>query len=203
MERKDVRPDSITFLSVLTVCGRKGMVDMGREIFYSMVEKHIIEPAPEHYSCMVDMLGRSGRLNEAEDFVAQIPGGPGLSVLQSLLGACRIYGNVEMGMRVANALMEMEPEESGSYVLMSNLYAEKGQWGKVAKIRKEMRDRRVTKEVGFSWADVGDINDSLSLHGFSSDDKSHPQYEEIYKMAEWIGSEMKFLERGRQSSCKI
>ncbi|KAK7843466.1 pentatricopeptide repeat-containing protein [Quercus suber] len=133
MEREGVRPDSITFLSVLTVCGRKGMVDVGRQLFDSMVKEYQIEPSPEHYSCMVDMLGRAGRLEEAEDLVSQIPGLPGLSVLQSLLGACKIHGNMEMGERTADALMEMEPTESGSYVLMSNLYAEKGHWEKVVK----------------------------------------------------------------------
>lgn len=195
MERRGVTPDSITFLSVLTACGRKGMVDMGRKIFDSMVKDHLIEPSPEHFSCMVDMLGRGGRLKEAEEFVRQIPGGPGLSVLQSLLGACRIHGNVEMGSRVAQALMDMEPQESGSYVLISNLYAEKGDWEKVAEIRRGMRNKGVRKEVGFSWVDAGG---SLCLHGFSSEDKSHPQSEEIYRMAGYVGSEMKFLVREKQ-----
>ncbi|KAL6974227.1 hypothetical protein U1Q18_028409 [Sarracenia purpurea var. burkii] len=197
MEKRGVKPDSITFLSVLTACGRKGMVEMGRQVFYSMVSNHLIEPSVEHFSCMVDMLGRAGRLKEAEEFLGQIPGGPGLSVLQSLLGSCKIHGNAEMGKRVAEALMEMEPRESGSYVLISNLYAESGDWEKVAKIRKGMRDRGVRKEVGFSWVDVDGAGGSLYLHGFSSDDKSHPQTEEIYRMAKYMGSEMKFLERER------
>eukprot|EP00257_Ricinus_communis_P026674 XP_025014088.1 pentatricopeptide repeat-containing protein At4g32430, mitochondrial [Ricinus communis] len=147
----------------------------------------------EEYACMVDMLGRAGRLKEAEELVSCIPGGPGLSVLQSLLGACRIHGNVEMGERVADALISMEPTESGSYVLMSNLYAEKGQWKDVAKVRKGMREKGVKKEVGFSWVDVGDIDASLTLHAFSSGDKSHPQSEEICRIADCLGSEMKFL----------
>lgn len=193
MEREHVRPDSLTFLSVLTVCGRKGMVDKGRELFKSMVSVYSIEPSQEHYSCMVDMLGRAGRLDEAEELVKQIPGGPGVSVMQSLLGSCRVYGNVEMGRWAADALMQMEPQESGSYVLMSNLYAEKGDWEKVAMIRKVMRNRGVKKEIGFSWADVGDTDASLHLHGFSSDDKSHKQWEEIYKMAECLGSGMKLI----------
>ncbi|KAF7153778.1 hypothetical protein RHSIM_Rhsim01G0073600 [Rhododendron simsii] len=200
MEKRGARPDSITFLSVLTACGRKGMVDMGRQIFDSMVKNHLIEPSGLHYSCMVDMLGRAGRLKEAEEFVGQIPGGPGFSVLQSLLGACTIYGNVEMGKRAADALMELKPEQSGSYVLISNLYAERGDWEKVAKIRRGMRDRGVRKEVGFSWVDVGEANGSLSLHGFSSDDKSHPKTEEIYMMAGYVGSEMKILQRERERS---
>ncbi|CAN4094924.1 unnamed protein product [Withania somnifera] len=200
MKKKGVNPDSITFLSLLTACGRKGMVDMGVDVFNSMVKDYSIEPSSEHYACMVDMLGRAGRLNEAEFFLAQIPGGPGLSVLQSLLGACRIYGNVDMATRVSNTLIALEPEESGSYVLMSNLFAEKGQWEKVANIRKGMRDKGVKKEIGFSWVDVGSLEYSLSLHGFSSDDKSHPQTEEIYQMAEWIGSELKHLERDEEKA---
>ncbi|XP_022732212.1 pentatricopeptide repeat-containing protein At4g32430, mitochondrial [Durio zibethinus] len=204
MKGDGVKPDSITFLSVLTACGRNGMVDMGRQLFDSMLTEYQIEPSPEHYSCMVDLLGRAGRLKEAEKLMGCSPGGPGLSMLQSLLGACTIHGNVEMGERVADALMEMEPSESGPYVLMSNLYAEMGHWEKVAKLRKRMRQRGVRKEVGFSWVDVGDINSSLSLHGFSSGDKSHPQSEEICKMAECLGLEMKLLrEKGRQEDMVI
>ncbi|KAI3469977.1 hypothetical protein Pfo_026640 [Paulownia fortunei] len=196
MVTEGVKPDSITFLSVLTSCGRNGMVDIGIEIFNSMFNDHSVEPSTEHYSCIVDMLGRAGRLKEAEEFLSQIPGGPGVSVLQSLLGACRIYGNVEMAIRVSDALITMEPNESGSYVLMSNLFAEKGKWEKVAKMRTMMRDRKVTKEVGFSWADVGNVDDSIYLHGFSSGDKSHPLSKEIYVMAELLGSEMN-RRRGR------
>lgn len=202
MESEGIKPDSITFLAVLTACGRKGMVETGYQLFNSMVKDHLIEPSPEHYSSMVDMLGRAGRLKEAEEFVRQIPGGAGLSVLQSLLGACRIYGNVDMAKRVADAVIQMEPMESGSYVLMSNLYAEKGEWEKVAKIRKGMRERGVRKEIGFSWVDVGDADYSMHMHGFSSDDKSHPESKEIYRMADSLGLEMKTLEEERRGRRK-
>ncbi|KAK6941643.1 E motif [Dillenia turbinata] len=197
MEREGIKPDSITFLALLTACGRKGMVDMGLEIFDKMVKDHLIEPSQEHYSCIVDMLGRAGRLKEAEEFVNRIPSGPGLSMLQSLLGACKIYGNEDMAKRVSDALIGMEPMESGSYVLMSNLYAEKGQWEKVAKLRKRMRGEGVKKEIGFSWVDVRDVDGSLCMYGFSSGDNSHPQSEEIFRMAQSIGLEMKFLRRER------
>lgn len=204
MEKKGVEPDSITFLSVLTACGRKGMVDVGIQVFDSMVKEHSIKPCPEHFSCVIDMLGRSGRLREAEELLDQIPGGPGLSVLQSLLGACRNYGNVDMATRLADILIEMEPEESGSYVLMSNLFAEKGLWDKVAKMRKGMKAKGVRKEIGFSWADTGNVDDSLYLHGFSSDDKSHPRTQEIYRMAECLGSEMNYSgEEEEREQCTI
>ncbi|PIN16184.1 hypothetical protein CDL12_11170 [Handroanthus impetiginosus] len=125
MVMEGIKPDSVTFLSVLTSCGHNGM----------------------HYSCIVDILGRAGRLNEAEGFLSQISGGPGVSVLQSLLGSCRTYGNVDLAIRVSDALIAMEPNESGSYVLMSDLFAEKRKWEKAAKMRRMMRERKVMKEI--------------------------------------------------------
>ncbi|CAH1426479.1 unnamed protein product [Lactuca virosa] len=183
-------PDSITFLSVLTSCGRNGMVEKGNEVFKSMVEVYGIEPSTEHYSCMVDMYGRAGRLEAAEELMGRIPGGIGIPVLQSLLGSCKVYGDMERGKRVGEDLLRMEPKESGSYVLMSNLYAEKGEWGEVARIRKGMRDLNVKKLVGLSWADVGELG---SDHMFSSDDMSHPQTVEIYWMAGVLGVGIKSL----------
>ncbi|XP_028763879.1 pentatricopeptide repeat-containing protein At4g32430, mitochondrial [Neltuma alba] len=201
MEMEKITPDSITFLSVLTACCRNGMVDIGLKVFDTMIKDHHIEPHPEHYSIMVDMLGRAGKLKEAEELMNQIPGGPGLTVLQSLLGSCRLHGNIEIAEKVADRLIEMEPTCSGSYVLMSNLYAEKGKWEKVAEMRRGMRERGVRKEIGFSWVDVGKNNiDSLNLFGFSSGDKSHPDSEEICGMADFLGLEMKFWEHERREN---
>ncbi|CAL2274351.1 unnamed protein product [Prunus armeniaca] len=125
------------------------MVEMGRHLFHSMVKDYHIEPSPQHCSSMVDMLGRAGKLEEAEELMSQIPGQPG------------IHGNVEMAESLADTLMRLEPMESGSFVLMSNLYAEKGDWEMVAKVRKGMRDKGVRKEVGYSWVDTGDGDGSL------------------------------------------
>ncbi|PIN03670.1 hypothetical protein CDL12_23802 [Handroanthus impetiginosus] len=186
-----IKPHSITFLSVRTSCGHNGIVDEGVKIFNSMINDHSVEPSAEHYSCIVDRLGRARRLNEAEGFLSQIPGGPGVLVLQRLLGSCRTYGNVDLAIRVSDALIAMEPNESGSYVLMSNLFAEKGKREKAAKMRRMMRERKVMKEVGFSWAGVENVDECMYLHGFSSGDKSHPLSKEIFMMAELLGAEMK------------
>lgn len=190
MIKENVAPDLVTFLSVLTACNRKGMVDKGHEIFNMMIEDYNLEPSHEHYSCMVDMLGRAGRLKEAEELMSEVPGGPGESMLQSMLGSCRLHGNVKMGAKVAELAMEMKPELSGSYVQMYNIYAEKEQWDKAAEIRKAMRKKNVSKEAGFSWIDVGDTEGSLTMQGFSSGDKSHPKSDEIYRMVEIVGLEM-------------
>ncbi|CAL5061102.1 unnamed protein product [Urochloa decumbens] len=193
MVRSGVAPDGVVLLSVLTACRYSGFVGLGREIFDSMAAKHGVDLWPEHYACVVDMLGRAGRLEEAEELMLGMPSGPSISALQSLLGACRIHGNTDVGERVAGALTETEPTESGAYVLLSNIYAEKGDWGAVARVRRQMRERGVKKEVGFSWVDAGGVGDSLHLHKFSSDDTSHPQTEEIYRVAEGLGWEMRFL----------
>ncbi|XP_072961383.1 pentatricopeptide repeat-containing protein At4g32430, mitochondrial-like [Typha angustifolia] len=193
MVSSGITPDSVALLAVLVACGCKGMVDKGQDIFNSMMLERRVDLWPEHYACLVDMLGRAGRLVEAEELLKQIPTGPGISALQSLLGSCRVHGNVEMGKRVADLLMEMEPAESGTYVLISNIYAEKGEWEHVAKIRKGMRERGVKKEVGFSWVDAG-IRDSIHMHKFSSDDMTHPLAKEIYSVANSVGLEMKLLD---------
>ncbi|XP_024005422.1 pentatricopeptide repeat-containing protein At4g32430, mitochondrial [Eutrema salsugineum] len=190
MVKENIAPDLITFLSVLTACNRKGMVEKGYEIFNSMTKDYNLEPSHEHYSCMVDMLGRAGRLKEAEELMNEVPGGPGVSMLQSMLGSCRLHGNVKMGEKVAELAMEMKPELSGSYVLMYNIYAEKGQWEEAAEIRKKMRKKEVRKEVGSSWIDVDDNEGSLTTLGFSSGDTTHPKSEEIYRMVEILGLEM-------------
>ncbi|TKW36401.1 hypothetical protein SEVIR_2G438200v4 [Setaria viridis] len=193
MVRSGIAPDGVVLLSVLTACRYSGFVSLGREIFNSMAAKHGADLWPEHYACVVDMLGRAGRLEEAEELMLQMPSGPSISALQSLLGACRIHGNTDIGERIAGVLTETEPTESGAYVLLSNIYAEKGDWGAVATVRRQMRERGVKKEVGFSWVDAGGVGDSLHLHKFSSDDTSHPRTEEIYRVAEGLGWEMKFL----------
>ncbi|CAA7025435.1 unnamed protein product [Microthlaspi erraticum] len=194
MVKENVAPDLVTFLSVLTACNREGMVEKGYEIFDSMTRDYKLEPSHEHYSCMVDMLGRAGRLEEAEELMSEVPGGPGESMLQSMLGSCRLHGNVEMGARVAELAMEMKPELSSSYVQMYNIYAENGEWEKAAEMRRKMRKKDVRKEVGFSWIDVVDTEGSLTMQGFSTGDKSHPKSDEIYRMVDIIGLEMK-LER--------
>uniref|UniRef100_A0A0D9X2R3 Pentacotripeptide-repeat region of PRORP domain-containing protein n=1 Tax=Leersia perrieri TaxID=77586 RepID=A0A0D9X2R3_9ORYZ len=193
MVRSGVAPDGVVLLAVLAAYRYGGMVDAGRDIFESM--SAYVELWPEHYACVVDMLGRAGRLTEAEELMMRMPAGPSVSALQSLLGACRIHGDAEIGERVAGILTETEPMESGAYVLLSNIYAEAGDWDGVAKVRRKMRDRGVKKEIGFSWVDAGE---ALHLHKFSSDDTTHPLTEEIYAVAEGLGWEMKFLKNCSQ-----
>ncbi|XP_057978581.1 pentatricopeptide repeat-containing protein At5g15300 isoform X2 [Malania oleifera] len=150
MQRLKIRPNEITFVGVIMACSHAGKVEEGREYFKLMTDKYHIEPNIKHYGCMVDMLGRAGLLNEAFDFVDKMPMKPNAIIWRTLLGACRIHGNEELGRRANENLLKMRRDQSGDYVLLSNIYASRGDWGGVEKVRKLMDDSGVKKEPGCS-----------------------------------------------------
>eukprot|EP01018_Ginkgo_biloba_P031948 Gb_02723 [translate_table: standard] len=150
MQHSGIRPDHVTFLGVLSACCHAGLVDEGWQYFNCMT-KYRITPAMEHYSCMVDLLGRAGNLYEAQDFINKMPIKPLATVWGSLLGACRIYTNIDLAEHAAERLFELNPENTTPYVLLSNIYAAAGRWGDIEKVRKLMKDRRVKKKPGCSW----------------------------------------------------
>ncbi|KAJ3675757.1 hypothetical protein LUZ60_004799 [Juncus effusus] len=189
-----IAPDGFILLSVLMVCGSKGMVQNGKKIFNSIFNEYKIEPWPEHYSCMVDMLGKANKIQEAEHLMHLMPNGPTLSALQSLLNACRIHGDNETGKRVADLLLETGLSDSGAFVSISNVFAERGEWESVARVRKGMREKGVRKEVGFSWVDLGFLDRDLRVYKFASDDCGHPLVGKIYEIVESLGVEMKILQ---------
>ncbi|KAK1401971.1 Pentatricopeptide repeat-containing protein [Heracleum sosnowskyi] len=121
-----IKPCYITFVSVLSACSHTGRVDEGFYYFNAMSEQHNVNPGHQHYACMVDLLCRAGRLGEAKNFVQSMPIEPGASVWGALLGACNRFGNLEMGVEVAKRLFEIEPDNPGNYVLLSNIYTRNG-----------------------------------------------------------------------------
>eukprot|EP01018_Ginkgo_biloba_P007200 Gb_03578 [translate_table: standard] len=187
MQQIGMKPDYITFIGLLSACSHVGLVDEGLHYFYSMNENHGITPSLEHYACIVDLLGRAGRLKEAEEFVNKMPFQPTASVWGTLLGACRIHDNMELGKRAAECLLKLEPEDTATYVLLSNIYAASGRWGDVANVRKLMKDRGVKKDPGCSWIEV-----KKKVHTFVVEDRSHPQTEEIYRKLEEVIRQIKF-----------
>ncbi|KAK9271904.1 hypothetical protein L1049_002269 [Liquidambar formosana] len=150
MRRKKVRPNEITFVAVLVSCSHAGKVDEGRRYFAVMRDEYNIEPNIKHYGCMVDMLGRAGLLNEAFEFVGTMQIEPNAIVWRTLLGACGIHGNVELAKHANEQLLKMRRDQSGDYVLLSNLYASQGEWTGVQNVRKLMDDSGVRKEPGCS-----------------------------------------------------
>ncbi|XVE64366.1 hypothetical protein DITRI_Ditri07aG0095100 [Diplodiscus trichospermus] len=183
-----IRPNDITYIAVLSACSHAGLVSEGWEIFKSMHEKHGIAPRMEHYACMVDLLGRSGSLREAIEFINKMPCTPDALVWRTFLGACRIHHDKELGQHAAKMILQQDPHDAAAYILLSNLYASAGQWEDVAQIRKNMKERNLIKEAGCSWIEVDN-----KIHRFHVGDTSHPQVQEIYKKLDEMALKIKGL----------
>ncbi|KAF5474441.1 hypothetical protein F2P56_006340 [Juglans regia] len=175
MLKDDVSPNHITLVSVLCACNHAGLVSEAREYFDSMRELFGIEPMQEHYACMIDLLGRAGKLDEAMELVNTMPFQANASIWGALLGAARIHKNVHLGRHAAEMLLTLEPEKSGTHVLLANIYASAGMWENVAKVRRLMKDSMVKKEPGMSWIEVKD-----KVYTFIVGDRSHSRSKEIY-----------------------
>ncbi|KAH7660326.1 TPR-like protein [Dioscorea alata] len=169
-----VKPDGVTYMAVLTGCSHSGLVDEGLDIFESMLDEKSVKPDIEHYGCVVDLLGRAGRIEKAFNFILDMPFEPTPAIWGSLLSACRLHANVHIGEFVFQRLLDLEPENAGSYVILSNIYANAGRWEDVLKVRQLMKEKTVTKEPGRSWIDL-----DKTVHTFHSGDRTHPQKEEI------------------------
>jgi len=154
MKHSSSKPDHITFIGVLSACCHAGLVDDGQQYFDYMIQCYGIRPVMEHYCCMVDLLGRAGHLDEAQNFINKMPIKPNSSVWGSLLGACRIHGNIDLGEHAAKQLFELDPGNATPYVLLSSIYAETGRWDGFQNIRKTMKDKMVKKNPGCSWIEV-------------------------------------------------
>ncbi|XP_023529590.1 putative pentatricopeptide repeat-containing protein At5g09950 [Cucurbita pepo subsp. pepo] len=181
-------PDHVTFVGVLSACSHVGLVNEGFRHFDSMSEVYGLAPRMEHFSCMVDLLGRAGELNRVEDFLNKMPVKPNILIWRTVLGACsRANGrNTALGRRAAEMLLEMEPRNAVNYVLLSNMYASGGKWEDVAKTRVAMRKAFVKKEAGCSWVTMKD-----GVHVFVAGDKSHPEKDLIYEKLKELNTKMR------------
>ncbi|KAJ7976830.1 Pentatricopeptide repeat-containing protein [Quillaja saponaria] len=175
-EENGVKPDSVTILAVLSGCSHGGMENWGLDIFYDMANGNIgVEPEIEHYGCVVDLLGRAGRVEEAFEFIQTMPIKPTAAIWGSLLGACRVHANVDIGELAGHQLLQVEPENAGNYVILSNIYASSGRWEDVRSVRQLMMENAVKKEPGKSWIEL-----DQRLHTFHASDRSHPRREEVF-----------------------
>lgn len=164
------KPNNITFISVLSACNHVGLLDQARKLFETMYSVYGVEPTIEHYGCMVDLLGRMGKFEEAEEIVNEIPADEASVLLESLLGACKRFGRMEQAERIANRLLELNPHDSSGYVQMSNLYASNGRWDEVMEVRRKMRTGRVNKKPGCSMIEVdGVVHEFLAGEGLRID----------------------------------
>eukprot|EP01018_Ginkgo_biloba_P010080 Gb_35396 [translate_table: standard] len=186
MQRVGVKPNHITFLGVLSACSRVGFLDQGHHYFDSMSQNYGITPRMDHYACMVDLFGRAGCLEEAEDFINRMPFKPDAVVWKTLLAACRTHCNIELGEHAAACVFELKPQDEATYVLLSNIYAMAGRWDEATKMRKLMKGRAVRKEPGCSWIEIRN-----TVNTFMAGNISHPQSEDIYVKLETLTKQMK------------
>ncbi|CAA7020585.1 unnamed protein product [Microthlaspi erraticum] len=176
MMSEGIEPNHITFVGVLSACSHAGLVEDGLERFELMLRLGI-EPETEHYVCMVSLLGRAGRLNEARDLIEKMPMKPPGIVWRSLLSGCAVKGNIELAEYAAEMAISSDPTDSGSFTLLSNMYASKGMWADVKKVRERMKFEGVVKEPGRSWIQIDN-----EFHIFLSKDKSHRKTNQIYEV---------------------
>lgn len=176
MEESGVRPDGITFISLLYACSHSGLVEEGCGFFSKMKNLYGIEPAIEHYGCMVDLYGRADRLQKAYEFICEMPVSPNAIIWRTLLGACSIHGNIELAELVKARLAEIDPDNSGDHVLLSNVYAVAGKWRDVASIRRTMTEHSMKKSPGWSMIEIGKV-----IYGFVAGEKPNEVTEEAHE----------------------
>ncbi|KAL4184207.1 hypothetical protein AMTRI_Chr11g102210 [Amborella trichopoda] len=181
MNERGIEPDSVTYIGVLTACSHAGLVQEGCSLFQS-----IGEPSVDHYACMVDLLGRVGRLRDAETLIKKMPVNAHAGVYGALLNACRMHRDIEIGEKVAAELFRLEPDNPGNYVLLSNMYAAARRWEDVERVRTMMRAKGIRKTQACSWVEFRG-----KIHQFIAGDCSHPELKEIYKVLEELMMELR------------
>ncbi|KAL7174839.1 hypothetical protein ACSBR1_017839 [Camellia fascicularis] len=147
---KDVKLNDATFVGILACCAHAGLSPQGLDLFASMTTKHQIEPKFEHYGSMVDLLGRSGCVKEAHDLIRTMPMNRNATIWGALLSAYCTHDNMELAESAMKELIDFEPWNSGNYVLLSNVYVERGKWDEVEKVRALMMENRINKALGQS-----------------------------------------------------
>ncbi|CAN1343015.1 Pentatricopeptide repeat-containing protein At3g49710 [Linum perenne] len=186
MIQSNMVPTRITFVALLSACAHTGKVEEGRRYFDMMKHEFGIEPEAEHFSCMIDILSRAGKLGEAERLVETMPFIPGTAEWATLLGACRKHGDTELAEKAANKLLRLEPANATPYVLLANIYTDSGKWEDVAKVRKLMRERGIKKVPGCSWLELQN-----KVHVFVAEDNSHPMMKQIRDYLNWMVMKIK------------
>ncbi|XP_057982480.1 pentatricopeptide repeat-containing protein At5g66520-like [Malania oleifera] len=174
MIQTGIKPNGVTFIGLLHACSHMGFINEGRNFFASMTKDYAIIPQIEHYGCMVDLYSRAGLLQEAHEFIMNMPIEPNSVVWGALLGGCKVHRNIEMAEEAITHLLELDTLNDGYYVVLSNIYAQAEQWEDTARVRKLMRDQGVKKTQGWSSITV-----EGRVHEFVAGDETHPQAEEI------------------------
>jgi pentatricopeptide repeat protein len=172
-----IKPNHVTFVGVFTACSHVGMVEQGQKLFGAMEECYGVAPTADHYACMADLLGRAGHLEKALQLVQTMPMEPNGGVWGALLGASHIHRNPDVAEIASRHLFELEPDNLGNYLLLSNTYALAGKWDDVSRVRKLMREKQLREYPGCSWVEAR----NGIVHEFFAGDVKHPEINEIKK----------------------
>lgn len=185
MQKARFQPDRISFLGVLHGCSHCGLVHEGKQYFQAMQTDYAILPGPEHFASLVDLLSRVGQLKEANEVILNMPFDPTPIFWRTLLNGCRIYGNLDLGIYVADQILKLEPYNSSACLMVIDMYALAGKWKEVADMRRHMqRERDTRKELGSSLIDI-----KGKIHLFTTGDDSHPETDHIYTIIDLLSYE--------------
>ncbi|KAK9120489.1 hypothetical protein Syun_018106 [Stephania yunnanensis] len=187
MLEEGLEPDDVIYVGVLSACSHAGYLDEGHRYFGMMRNEHRIEPTIQHYGCMVDLMGRAGRLDDAHELIRRMPMKPNSIVWRCLLSASKVHQNIEIAETASRELFQRDPHNTSDYVLLSNLYAQCQRWEDAAKTRTEMVTRGLNQVPGFSLVEV-----KKKVHKFVSQDKTHPESEAIYEMIHQMEWQLRF-----------
>lgn len=198
MRLENVEPNWITFVGVLYACSHAGLVEEGEKLFDSMVKEYGIAPRLEHYGCMVDLYGRAGHLRDALEIVESMPMDPNVVIWGSLMAACRIHGESELGEFAAKRLLEIDPDHDGALVFLSNIYAKERKWENVGVVRNAMKYKGISKERGCSMIEMD--ND---IHTFLTADKNHKRADEIYAKLDEVVEKLRRVGYAPNTSCVL
>jgi len=186
MGKVGMQPDGNTFVGLLCGCTHAGLVDDGRRYFSHMSCVFDVTPTIEHYGCMVDLLARAGLLVEARDLIKSMPMKANAIVWGALLGGCRLHKDTQLAEQVLMQLIELEPWNSGHYVLLSNIYSASRRWDEAEKIRSSLSEKGMQKLPGCSWVEVDGV-----VHEFRVGDTSHPLTHKIYEKLESLFKDLR------------
>ncbi|MCO5568401.1 hypothetical protein L7F22_022100 [Adiantum nelumboides] len=172
MQEDAIRPDEITFLSILSVCSHAGLVLKARTYFEAMTNEYNVPPASEHFNCVIDLLGRAGQIVEAVETLEKMPYQPTLFGWCSMLGACRKWGNVKLGRHIFECVMRLDDQHAPALVLMFNIYMDACMWEEAKKIEAMLQ---ALNEPGKSWVELFGV-----VHTFNEDEVDDDEYKELH-----------------------
>ncbi|KAK2354722.1 pentatricopeptide repeat-containing protein, mitochondrial [Trifolium repens] len=191
-----LKPDSITFIAVLSACAHCGLLDVGKKLFESMLTVYGVNPEMEHYGCMIDLLGRAGCLDEAHRLILKMPFRANAVIWRALLSSSKVHGDVALARLASSELLELQHDHGAGYVMLSNMLADMDQHDEAAGLRKEIDNVGIQKPPGWSYVEMNG-----TLHKFVAGDKSHPEAKTTELMLRDINTGLKYI--GHISASKM